>query len=259
MYLGWGERFYGKQPVPVARHTGWPYIVVVSGRPQLVLAERTATLQTGTLFVMHPDCASGWADKAAGRSAVLAWIWKTPPNAALSVPTNSMIQTQLDPSAIERLHELHLKCRKEVAAPDDFTPAALAALHACLDVEVQRAFSQKAKRHDSRLQLELAIQWMRHNLHSDRPVEMLCAYLELSPRTLHRFFQAGTNESPTKHFHRLRMESALKLLQTTSLPVKEVAFIHGYKHPNDFTRAFKRYFNAIPKTVQKHEKLPRIR
>jgi len=251
LYLGWGERAYGEHPIPVARHTGWSYLVIVSGRPRLVLAEREIALRAGDLFIMHPDCASGWSDASGGRSCVLSWNWKSGPGKALEIGDDSPLLGRANRAALERLQQLHVHCRMEVAAPDEFTPAALAALHASVNVEFARAFSRKPKRPERRLQLELAWQWLRRNLHVARPVERLCAYLEVSPATLHRLFVKATRQSPAEQFHRLRMESARNLLQNGTMPVKEVAYALGYKHPNDFSRAFARYFGITPSALHK--------
>lgn len=250
LYLGWGERAYGQHPIPVARHTGWSYLVILSGRPRLVLAEREIVLRMGDLFIMHPDCASGWSDTAGGRSSVLSWNWKTAPGEGLEAGDDSPRLGRADRATLRRLRQLHVHCRMEVASPDEFTPAALAALHGSVNVEFARAFGRKPKRPERRLQLELAWQWLRRNLHVARPVEHLCAYLEVSPATLHRLFVGATGHSPADAFHRLRMESAHHQLREGGAAVKEVAYSLGYRHPNDFSRAFTRYFKRTPSQVR---------
>lgn len=251
LYLGWGGRQYGAHPIPVARHTGWSYLVILSGHPQLVLADRRVALRAGDLFIIHPDCASGWTDTSSGRAAILSWAWKSAPAASLRVEAGSLLLGHADRGTLRKLRQLHVTCRMEVGASDEFTGAALAALRASLDVEFQRAFHRKRKRPDSRFQLELAWQWMRRNLHVEKPVESLCDYLEMSPASLHRLFVKATKKPPAEHFHRLRMESARALVRTSRMSVKEIAYALGYRHPNDFSRAFANYFKTTPSTWRK--------
>jgi len=47
-------------------------------------------------------------------------------------------------------------------------------------------------------------------------------------------------------FHRMRMERARKWLIGKRRSVKDVALSLGYKHPNDFSRAFKKMTGDVP-------------
>jgi AraC-like DNA-binding protein len=38
-------------------------------------------------------------------------------------------------------------------------------------------------------------------------------------------------------------------LETARFSVKEIAYALGYKHPNDFSRAFKQFVGRSPKSV----------
>ncbi len=49
---------------------------------------------------------------------------------------------------------------------------------------------------------------------------------------------------------RVRMEAAWRLLETSSLPLGEIADLVGYQHQGSFSAAFKAYFNLLPKNVR---------
>lgn len=76
--------------------------------------------------------------------------------------------------------------------------------------------------------------------------------------------QVGTNAYYLKkHFKRafgttvytyimqIRMEKALKLLESKEKRVSEIAHIVGYKHAAHFTTAFKKHFGVVPTLHQK--------
>jgi hypothetical protein len=77
LYLAWGHRQYGQNPIPVSRHTGWHYVLINWGKPTLILKNEQKTLKAGDFLVIDPDCASGWADEPDGVSELLVWIWRT--------------------------------------------------------------------------------------------------------------------------------------------------------------------------------------
>lgn len=96
------------------------------------------------------------------------------------------------------------------------------------------------------MRLEFAISWLSQNMAQRRPVSALCEYLQISPGTLNRLFQAHLHESVAAYFLRIRMERARQLLETGQATIKETAFAMGFKHPNDFTRAFKKFCGKNP-------------
>jgi transcriptional regulator GlxA family with amidase domain len=74
--------------------------------------------------------------------------------------------------------------------------------------------------------------------------------LQISPATLARMFQQHHGESPAMYHQRLRMTRAQELLETNRFSVKEIAYALGYKHPNDFSRAFRRFVGRSPKACR---------
>jgi two-component system response regulator YesN len=51
------------------------------------------------------------------------------------------------------------------------------------------------------------------------------------------------------YHQRLKMARAQELLETDRFSVKEIAYALGYKHPNDFSRAFKQFVGKSPKSI----------
>jgi len=98
--------------------------------------------------------------------------------------------------------------------------------------------------------MELAVRWMAQNLAERNPVSDLCDYLQISPATLARMFQTHHGESPAMYHQRLKMARAHEMLANVRFSVKEVAYSLGYRHPNDFSRAFKQFTGKSPKSCR---------
>jgi AraC family transcriptional regulator len=68
----------------------------------------------------------------------------------------------------------------------------------------------------------------------------------LSRSHLIRVFREATGETPARYLTRIRMESARRLLEATSLPVAEVARRSSYTGTSQFSRAFRRETGTSP-------------
>ncbi len=250
LYLAWGHRQYGQNPIPVSRHPGWHYVLVNRGKPTLVLESEQRDLNAGDFLVIHPDCASGWTDRPDGVSDLLVWIWRTGPRCSeCAVEPGTYRQWAIGTRLWHKVEHLHGLCRLEVERPDELTKLAIEQLHLAIDVTVARHVQRKMGPPEPSLRMELAVRWMAQNLAEPNPVTALCEYLQISPATVVRMFQTHHGESPAVYHQRLKMARAQELLETDRFSVKEIAYALGYKHPNDFSRAFKQFVGKSPKSV----------
>jgi len=169
-------------------------------------------------------------------------LWRTPPTLSEnhSAP-GDYCSRRVDEEARTRLESMHAACRREVNHPDRLTMQTLQSYRALLDIEFARAAGVGPTQSDSRSRVALAVRWMEQHLDLANPIFLLCDYLQVSPSTLNRNFLEVIDESPSAHYHRLRMQRARALLKQSGLAIKEIAFQLGYKHPNDFSRAYKAY------------------
>jgi AraC-like DNA-binding protein len=247
LYLAWGHRQYGSSPIPVSRHPGWQYVLVDRGNPILVFEQDQKVLNPGDFLVIDPDCASGWSDEPDNVCDLLVWVWRTHPRCAECTPQPGNYQYwMIDPPLQHKLEHLHALCREEVERPDELSKLAIDQLHIGIDVTVARLTRRKTQPPEPSVRMELAIRWMAQNLAEPNPVSALCDYLQLSSATLTRLFQSHHGESPTAYYQRLKMTRAQELLDSGRFSVKEIAYALGYKHPNDFSRAFKQFTGKNP-------------
>jgi transcriptional regulator GlxA family with amidase domain len=78
----------------------------------------------------------------------------------------------------------------------------------------------------------------------------LAAAAGMSPRTFARRLHRTTGLSPIRFVQRLRMEAALELIETTRLPIDEVARRVGYAEPSTLRRVLRRDAGHAPRDLR---------
>jgi AraC-like DNA-binding protein len=183
---------------------------------------------------------AGLHDEPGSRSHVLIWVWKTPPLIAEARPApDGHLLCRMTDAACERLKSAHAACRRELENPDKFVGKIIHGLRLEIDVELARQALQTPATTTRQLLVESAVRWMRQHLHHNNAVFLVCDYLQVSRPTLNRAFAEILAVSPSSYYQRLRMQKARELLERRKLTVKEAAFELGYRHPNDFSRAYR--------------------
>ncbi len=211
------------------------------------MESRAIRTRPGHILIVGPDCASGWTDRPSGVCDVLTWVWRTPPRCAeCTPPETAWLALAGDEKLRRALLLAHALCRREVEQPSALTRQALEHARLHMDLAIARARRPRAAAPEPALRMELALRWMAQNPAVLNPVGALCDYLQVSPATLHRLFCAHLGESPATCHARLRMDRARGLLGDPRATVKAVAYALGYRHPNDFSRAFKRHTGRNP-------------
>lgn len=246
LYLAWGRRHYGRHPIPLRLHHGWTCMVVLEGRPTFLAGTRKLPAARGTIIVAGPDVPYGWTDKPAGSCALLVWIWNEPPGLGTTLGERACWLRKANAETLKDLTDLHRRTRREIQHPDAQSGRMLHALRGELDVTLARVgagLDVGAREHQ---RLRMAEEWMRRHLEIRAPAAALADYLGLSAMGLQRLFQRSTGLSPGKAFLQLKMGEAGKMLQRPGVTVKEVALSLGYRHPGDFSRAFRQHHGFPP-------------
>jgi AraC-like DNA-binding protein len=236
IYLGWGVRDFHRFPVPRHRDLGTNYYLLLRGQMIVQTAESEKRVRGPAALLFDANCAFGLTQEKRGQVEIAVWVWRGSPAAPeLRPPEGGYRQLELQSRHISALLSLHSRCRDEVALADAATHRALPALRELVEVEIVRASQPSPALTDMRWRLAEA--WMAANLSVHSPVPALGDYLRMSASTLHRFFLAQTGQPPGRYFHTLRMREAQRLIHAEKRSVKEVAFVLGYRHANDLSRA----------------------
>jgi transcriptional regulator GlxA family with amidase domain len=94
--------------------------------------------------------------------------------------------------------------------------------------------------------IEQSIDYMAQHLDKPLQVATLAAQVNISPSHFFALFKRRIGRAPMDYFTRLRMQRACRLLERTSLSVKEVASELGYDDPFYFSRVFKSVNRMAP-------------
>ena len=246
VYIGWGLRRFGKNPIPLGRNFGYVYALILEGSPNIVTDKAKFRMPAGSLAIFDYDCPMGWQDTTEKISKVLVWIWRDAPTVlSLKAEKDSYKLLKLDRSKLHEIEAMQRANRKELARLDEFSAHALKSQHAALDIALLRAYTKQTNKAKVESRYTMALNWMRHNLTAQHPITELSVYLDVSESTLQRIFKRHINENPLTIFQQLKAEEAQRLL-ATGLSVKAVAYQLGYQHPNDFTRFYTKTFGETP-------------
>jgi AraC family transcriptional regulator len=87
---------------------------------------------------------------------------------------------------------------------------------------------------------------MQERLSEDISLDELAAEARLSPFHFARMFKESVGLPPRVYLTRLRLERACELLETTDLPVTEIAFEVGYSSNQVLARLFVKHRHMTP-------------
>ena len=99
-------------------------------------------------------------------------------------------------------------------------------------------------------QVARATKWARARLDQDFTVDELADAAGLAPRTFARRVERATGVSPVRLIQRLRIDRAVKLLETTRLPIEEIARQVGYADASTLRRLLRRETGGNPHALR---------
>lgn len=246
-YAAWGFRRYGEAPIEPALHEGWHYFVVLAGTPTLLIGGETVIMRPGMGTLCHPDCPVGNIDTPGRRCRVLIWIWRTPPrHSALQPSPRQPLSFLFTPPELRKLEHVHRACREAASRSTERGMLELHAARIDADLCFLDAAEQRAAK-DNDIRLELAINFLRSHLKTASPVRELQDYLQVSATSLKELFHRQAGTTPRSFAAAWRMQWAREQLASRRASVKSVSYSLGYRHTNDFSRAFKKHFGRSPR------------
>lgn len=101
------------------------------------------------------------------------------------------------------------------------------------------------RNHDDEAILE-AQDWIESRHAEAVTIEGMANEVGLTERTMKRRFRLATGLSPNVYVQKVRIDKAKKLLLTTSMAMKEIAYAVGYENVSFFVRLFKRQVGYTP-------------
>ena len=256
LYLAWGARQFGVAPIAARRHDGWLYALVEEGHPTLVRDHRAELIPPGTLLVIGPDCAYGWRDESTRESRLLVWLWRAPVHGPFArLPATTCWRIPVQPDARAEFRRWHALTRGEVHRDDAHAATALSGVQRLLETRIAR-YAARDPQEDI---VARAMRWSEAHLATRQPLARLADFLGLPATAVHRLFREQLGTTVRRKFAELRCREAERLFAGENITIKEVAYRLGYRHPHDFTRAFRNYAGVPPTRLLARERTPALR
>lgn len=114
--------------------------------------------------------------------------------------------------------------------------------------QFSRVLSQQEAEHQPIRELQ---GWLLDNLQMPLSVETLAAQCSMSPRNFSRVFHKEMGVTPAKYLEKLRVESARRLLEESSLSIDQIAGECGLGSADTMRRLFLRHLKANPSDYRK--------
>lgn len=108
-----------------------------------------------------------------------------------------------------------------------------------------------ARRQHSDEMVKAAQLWIADNYMKANPVAAMASTCGLTERSFHTRFKRATGMSPMDYVQTVRIEEAKQLLETSEMPLDEVAAEVGYAEPASFRRLFGRMVGVTPSTYRR--------
>jgi AraC-like DNA-binding protein len=91
----------------------------------------------------------------------------------------------------------------------------------------------------------------------NQTVSAVAQRLRLSKSRFSHLFKAQTGTSVKSYVVSRRLHEAVRLLRTTGMEIKEIAYRLGYHHGPSFARVFKAHFGVTPNEYRKGRRFHR--
>ena len=146
---------------------------------------------------------------------------------------------------------------KECADPNFFSPYAIRDLIIKLILEIgmtlDKGFTKLYKDTDPSNDHRIAMvkQFVTDNMNKPLDTSTVANYLHISIKQLSRIFYKSEKISVSKYISSVKLNEAIKLLSTTDLLVKEIAFLLGFDNEKSFGAFFKKSSQLSPSEFRK--------
>ncbi len=151
-----------------------------------------------------------------------------------------------DPRIAQLLEQIWHNAHHPGAAAALFNQSALLMITALLIQARDRAPKQAGASRLAPWQLNRVMNLMNARLDAALTLEDLAAEARLSPCHFARAFKASTGVSPHRYHVNLRVQRVREWLETTDLPISEIAARAGYNDPSYLARLFRAELGTTP-------------
>lgn len=119
-------------------------------------------------------------------------------------------------------------------------------LYITLGLLIDKAVDRRPHNSKAASCVKKAVRYMKFNYAMDIGIEQAAEYAQVSRATLYRAFMETKGISPIAYLTEIRINNAVRLLESTSLPISAVARSAGFEDPLYFSRVFKKHKGISP-------------
>ncbi len=244
LYLAWGVR--GEDGAAAPWRGGWNYLVIEAGAATLTSASRQIRLTAPALVLVGPDCELTWEDTSTEPGKHLAWAWARPAHSTLGqLRRDAFSHYTLTVIDLAEFRQLHVSSRNEVHRGDIHSGTALTGLQFLLEARIARIVESGSGDRNNEV-VDRALGWIQTHVATRQPLARLADFLGVSPATVQRLFRQQLGTTVMKSVAETRLREAERMLGHDGVSIKEIAYHLGYRHPHDFSRAFRNYTGQLP-------------
>lgn len=95
-----------------------------------------------------------------------------------------------------------------------------------------------------------AVTLMQEHLEQPIPIKTMARSLNCTQKELERAFKTAFGAAPIKVYRHMRLSAIKRFVETTNLPIAEIAVRGGYENTSSMTRAFKAEFGVKPSALR---------
>lgn len=120
-------------------------------------------------------------------------------------------------------------------------------------IELSRQRSRKYYAESGSKYVRKAQAYLTNHYDQDIKIKDIANELEISPAYLQRLFKEQTGKTLIEKMNELRIEKAKILLETSSLPIPDIAVSVGFNNRQHFTYTFLKLIGCSPSLFRKHK------
>ncbi|MDF2870591.1 MAG: AraC family transcriptional regulator [Anaerocolumna sp.] len=120
-------------------------------------------------------------------------------------------------------------------------------------VELGRQRSKKYRSDGGSKYVSRTLSYLNSNYEKDIKIEDIAVKIGVSAAYLQRLFKEQTGKTLVDKINELRIEKAKVLLETSSLPVTDIAISVGFNNRQHFTYTFRKLTGCSPSVYSKHK------
>ncbi len=94
--------------------------------------------------------------------------------------------------------------------------------------------------------VNVVVDYINNHLDEELDLQKLAEMSNLSTYHFHRIMKAFLGETLGAYIIRIRLETAVRLLRYTDLPVEQIAYSVGYEMPSSLSKSFKQFYDITP-------------